>query len=423
MGRAEPQKEWRQEEWRQEEWRRFLSALAARYGFASWGVSSGRLPRRVVARLERFARAESEGGGFCGDMGWLKAKMERRVAPRALLPRLESVIMFGMSYAPSGAVAVAPLSVAKLSAGSRSAESRLAGSRSVGSRSAGSRSVESLSAESLSVESLPVESLPVESVSVGSDCGVISVYASGEEYHKVFKSRLKGVAAALHARFGGEYRVFVDTAPVAEKPLAQLSGLGWQGKHSNLVSRSGGSWLFLGSVFTTLKIPPDEPHGDYCGSCTRCIDVCPTGAIESPYRLSVEKCLAYWTVEHKGSFPLWVREAMGNRIFGCDDCLVVCPWNKFAQASAESSLLPRAELVSPTLKSLLELDEEGFRRLFRGTPVRRLGYERFLRNVLYAAGNSGSLSLLGVVVSHVGSGVDFVAEAARWSYSRLSRLR
>jgi epoxyqueuosine reductase len=225
------------------------------------------------------------------------------------------------------------------------------------------------------------------------DRGAISAYAQGDDYHDVVKKKLKAVAGFIFEKAGAQVKVFVDTAPVMEKPLAQKAGLGWQGKHTNLVSREFGSWLFLGSVFTTLELPPDESETDHCGNCRQCLDICPTHAFSAPYRLDARRCISYLTIENKGAIPREFRGAMGNRIYGCDDCLAVCPWNKFAQSAQEMKFQPRGELAAPRLAELARLDDAGFRALFRKSPVKRIGRERFLRNVLTAIGNSGDPDL------------------------------
>ena len=254
----------------------------------------------------------------------------------------------------------------------------------------------------------------------------ISAYAQGADYHDTVKKALKALARWLVAEAAKRglgdigVKVFVDTAPVMEKPLGQSAGLGWQGKHTNLVSRSHGSWLFLGMIYTTLPLPPDPPGREACGSCDACQRACPTDAFPAPYQLDARRCISYLTIEHKGAIPLGFREALGNRIYGCDDCLAVCPWNKFAStAHTMRAFLPRAELVAPRLSELLALDDAGFRRLFSGSPIKRIGRDRFVRNCLYAAGNSGDAALLGTVRALLGDGDPVVAEAAVWALARL----
>jgi epoxyqueuosine reductase len=304
--------------------------------------------------------------GRHGDMGWLASTAERRKAPRALWPEANSVILLGLNYGRAGD----PLAI--LQERSR---------------------------------------------------GTISIYAQGADYHDVLKSKLKPLAARVQALTGGEVKIFVDTAPVMEKPLAARAGLGWQGKHTNLVSREFGSWLFIGSVFTTAKIEPDLPEEDHCGACRRCLDVCPTRAFIAPYRIDARACISYLTIEHKGHIAPRFREAMGNRIFGCDDCLAVCPWNKFASTAREAKLGIRAESDNPPLAELLVLDDAGFRARFRGTSIKRTGHDRFLRNVLIAAGNSGDVSLAPLVEARLDDPSPLVRAMAAWALSRLAPQR
>lgn len=245
------------------------------------------------------------------------------------------------------------------------------------------------------------------------DRGVVSVYARGRDYHDVMKGRMKTLAGQLVARFGGDAKVFVDTAPVMEKPLAALAGIGWQGKHTNLVSRSYGSWLFLGAMFTTLHLPADRPSDDHCGSCRRCLDICPTDAFPAPYRLDARRCLAYLTIEAKGMIPRDFRKPMGNRIFGCDDCLAVCPWNRFASEARETKL--SGEETPAPLAELAALDEAAFRKRYAGTPVKRLGRERFVRNVMIAAGNAGCQTLADVIEARTADDAPQVRAAAAWA--------
>ncbi|MFL6760978.1 MAG: tRNA epoxyqueuosine(34) reductase QueG, partial [Sphingomicrobium sp.] len=260
--------------------------------------------------------------------------------------------------------------------------------------------------------------------------GRISVYAQGGDYHDTVKKALKATARWLigeAARRGLEevgVKVFVDTAPVMEKPLGESAGLGWQGKHTNLVSRTAGSWLFLGTIYTTLELPPDEPHAGHCGSCTRCLAACPTDAFPAPGQLDSRRCISYLTIEHKGPIPEEFRAAIGNRIYGCDDCLAVCPWNRFADAAAANrAFLPRAELAAPRLTDLLALDEPAFREMFAGSPIKRIGRNRMIRNCLVAAGNSGDESLVASVTRHVDDPDPVIAEAARWALDQLDVLR
>ncbi|MGE0120752.1 MAG: tRNA epoxyqueuosine(34) reductase QueG [Dongiaceae bacterium] len=320
-------------------------------GFAGTDIGeSGR-------RLRQFLDA-----GLHGDMGWLAAKAERRVDPKALWPEARSIVVLGLGYGP----AIDPL-------------------------------------EPLSRR----------------ERGTVSVYAQGRDYHDVVKVRLKQLAGWLQATYGGAVKVFVDTAPVMEKPLAARAGLGWQGKHTNLVSRQHGSWLFLGEIFTTLDLPPDAPEQDHCGTCRACLDVCPTRAFPAPYRLDARRCISYLTIEHKGPIPREFRPAMGNRIYGCDDCLAVCPWNKFASRTAEYAFLPRAELTAPRLADLARLDDAAFRTLFSGSPIKRTGRARFVRNVLIALGNSNDPSVMPIIESLLDDESPLVRGAAVWALSRL----
>jgi epoxyqueuosine reductase len=252
--------------------------------------------------------------------------------------------------------------------------------------------------------------------------GRVSVYAQGGDYHKTVKKALKALARFIVDAVPSELKVFVDTAPVMEKPLAQATGIGWQGKHTNLVSREHGSWLFLGVILTELELEPDEPasSGVHCGSCTRCLDACPTQAIGPEYRIDARKCISYLTIEHEGPIPVEFREALGNHIYGCDDCLAVCPWNRFAEAAAANkAFLPRAELAAPQLADLLNLDEPGFREMFAGSPIKRIGRNRMIRNCLVAAGNSGSPSLAASVQPHLTDPDPTIAEAAAWAMEHL----
>jgi epoxyqueuosine reductase len=250
--------------------------------------------------------------------------------------------------------------------------------------------------------------------------GAVSVYAHGADYHDVVKKRLKKLARWMVESHGGDVKVFVDTAPIMEKPLARRAGIGWQGKHTNLVSRAFGSWLFLGEVFTTLDLSPDTPATDHCGSCQRCLDACPTGALTAPYRIDARRCISYLTIEHKGDIPAPLAAAMGNRIYGCDDCLAVCPWNKFAVPTGEAAFLPRAELAAPRLADLARLDDRAFRQVFAGSPVKRSGRDRIVRNVLVAIANSGDGSLLESVVRGVDDASPWVRRAARWALAKLA---
>ncbi|MEI9994261.1 MAG: tRNA epoxyqueuosine(34) reductase QueG [Rhizomicrobium sp.] len=308
-----------------------IRARALADGFDTVRIARAVAPPRAPEHLDIFL-AE----GRHGSMDWLERNADRRADPSVLWPAARSVIVLGLNYGPDGD---------------------------------------------------PRAVLAQRSV------GAISVYAQGEDYHDVIKAKLKRLAGDIARDLACEVKVFVDTAPVMEKPLAQSAGIGWQGKHTNLVSREFGSWLFLASIFTTLDLAPDEAEADHCGHCTRCLDVCPTGAFPAPYQLDARRCISYLTIEHKGHIPREFRAAIGNRIYGCDDCLAVCPWNKFAQAGRENRLAARDELNGPALRELARLDDAAFRTLFRKSPVKRIGRDRFLRNVLIAIGNSGDATL------------------------------
>ena len=337
-----------------------IAEQASALGFAACGfASAGENPLRA-ARLEQWL-----GEGNHGSMEWMAARLDHRRSPQGLWPAARSVIALGMSYAP----AHDPLALAGSGTHAR-----------------------------------------------------ISVYAQGRDYHDVVKKRLKALARWLVAEVPeAEVKVFVDTAPVMEKPLGEAAGIGWQGKHTNMVSPSHGSWLFLGAIYTTLDLAPAEPHRDQCGSCRACIDACPTDAFPAPYRLDARRCISYLTIEHKGPVAEDLRAGIGNRIYGCDDCLAVCPWNKFASAAqAIREFLPRAELVAPRLAELLALDDAGFRALFSGSPIKRIGRDRFVRNCLYAAGNSGNAALADQVSALTTDADPVVAEAAQWALARLT---
>ncbi|HVX92120.1 MAG TPA: tRNA epoxyqueuosine(34) reductase QueG [Xanthobacteraceae bacterium] len=337
--------------------KRALAQAARDLGFDAFGIT-----RPDAAPHARTALARFLAEGAHGDMAWMAQTAERRGDPRALWPEVRSVVMLGVNYGRDGD----PLAILK-------ARGR----------------------------------------------GAISVYAQGDDYHDLVKSRLKALARWLVASAGGDVKVFVDTAAVMEKPLAAAAGLGWQGKHTNLVSRQYGSWLFLGAIFTTLDLPSHQAEADHCGSCRACLDACPTSAFPEPYRLDARRCISYLTIEHKGSIPRALRPLMGNRIYGCDDCLAVCPWNKFAQAGREMKLAAREALRSPHLADLARLDDAGFRELFRKSPVKRTGRERFVRNVLIAIGNSGTYALAAEAVRLLDDASALVRGAAVWALARL----
>ena len=321
-------------------------------------------PDAIPLAAERLRTFLAEGAH--GDMDWMAAKADRRGDPRAMWPAVRSVILLGVNYGPRGD----PLAILKQ-------RTR----------------------------------------------GAISVYAQGDDYHEVLKPRLKKLGRWLIEQAGGDIKVFVDTAAVMEKPLAEAAGLGWQGKHTNLVSLELGSWLFLGAIFTTLDLPPDKPTRDHCGTCHACLDVCPTDAFPAPYRLDARRCISYLTIEHKGAIPRELRPLMGNRIYGCDDCLAVCPWNKFAQAGREMKLQAREVLRAPRLAELARLDDAGFRALFAKSAVKRIGRNRFLRNVLIAIGNSEDENLASEAERLLGDSSALVRGAAVWALGRLDRAR
>jgi epoxyqueuosine reductase len=336
----------------------FIDREAKRLGFDCVAVTS---PDAVPQAAGRLAAAVAH--GHHGTMDWIAETAERRGEPRALWPEVRSIIMLGMNYGP--------------------------------------------------------DHDPLQSLKQG-DRGTISVYAQNRDYHDVIKGRLKELAGKLASLSGADVKVFVDTAAVMEKPLAAAAGIGWQGKHTNLVSREFGSWLFLGSIFTTAELTPDEPEVDHCGSCRACLDICPTNAFPAPYRLDARRCISYLTIENKGPIPREFREAMGNRIYGCDDCLAVCPWNKFARQASEAKLVARDDLKGPLLAELLALDDAGFRTRFSGSPVKRIGRDRFVRNVLIAAGNSGEARLVSACRTLLGDPSPLVRGAAVWALSRLA---
>lgn len=337
--------------------RALIDREASRAGFDLCAVTS---PDAIPKAPERLAQFVAD--GFHGSMDWIAETLERRASPSVLWPEVRSIVVLAMNYGPDHD----PRGILKLR-----------------------------------------------------DRAAISVYARNRDYHDVMKGRLKEIAGKIVARAGGDVKVFVDTAPVMEKPLAEAAGLGWQGKHTNLVSRTHGSWLFLGSIFTTAELEPDTRDTDRCGSCRACVDACPTNAFPVPYRLDARRCISYLTIENKGPIPPEFREAMGNRIYGCDDCLAACPWNKFAQTASEAKLAARADLREPKLADLLQLDDAGFRAFFSGSPIKRIGRDRFIRNVLIAAGNSGEPGLAGAVRELIADASPLVRGAAVWALSRL----
>ncbi len=334
-----------------------IRAEALALGFDAVGVAPASTSEAAKRRLGEFLSR-----GWHGDMGWMADTAERRADPNRLWPEARSVIVLAVNYGP---------------------------------------------AED------PLDMLDRPKL------GNISVYARNRDYHDTLKKRLKRLARWLVEREGCQVKVFVDTAPVMEKPLAQAAGLGWQGKHTNLLSRDLGNWFFLGSVFTDLELAPDAPEVDHCGSCRACLDACPTAAFPAPYQLDARRCISYLTIEHKGHIAREFRAPLGNRIYGCDDCLAVCPWNKFAQRSAEPDFLPRAELTAPRLADLAALDDAGFRQVFSGSPIKRIGRDRFLRNVLIAIGNSGAPESVPVLRPLLDDPSPLVRAMAVWALGRL----
>jgi epoxyqueuosine reductase len=337
-----------------------IRGKAAELGFAACGFARADAADAAGLELKRWIEA-----GHHGTMGWMEERAHHRGSPRALWPDAKSAVALGMSYAP----ATDPLALAERP-----------------------------------------------------ELGRISAYAQGGDYHKTVKKALKALARFIVDQAPSELKVFVDTAPVMEKPLAQAAGIGWQGKHTNVVSREHGSWLFLGVLLTSLELEPDAPadKGRHCGSCTRCLDACPTQAFIGPHRIDARRCISYLTIEHDGPIPDEFRAAMGNRIYGCDDCLAVCPWNRFADAaSANRAFLPRAELAAPALADLLALDDASFREMFAGSPIKRIGVKRMIRNCLIAAGNSRDVALVPSIDRHLHDPDPVIAETARWARAQL----
>jgi epoxyqueuosine reductase len=334
-----------------------LAREARACGFDAFGIVKPGAAPELKTRLADYIAS-----GAHGDMTWLPATADRRASPLALWPEVRSIVMLGLNYGPDDD----PLAILQ-----------------------------------------------------ACDRAAISVYAKGDDYHEFIKSKLKDLARWLTANAGGEVKVFVDTAAIMEKPLAARAGLGWQGKHTNLVSRQFGSWLFLGSIFTTLDLPADAADSDSCGTCRACLDICPTAAFPAPYKLDARRCISYLTIEHKGPIPRELRAAMGNRIFGCDDCLAVCPWNKFASRGREAKLAARDALRAPRLADLARLDDTQFRILFSKTSIKRTGRDRFVRNVLIAIGNSGDATLSAEAERLLGDPSPLVRGAAVWALSKL----
>lgn len=338
-----------------------ILSFALEQGFSVGGVAPASMGEREQRRLDSFVS-----NGEHGEMAWMADTLARRRSPKGLWPEVRSVIVLGTNYGP---------------------------------------------------EEDPLDLLEKP------DFPNISCYARNRDYHDLVKKRLKRVARWMVEHYGGDLKVFVDTAPVLEKPLAALAGIGWQGKHSNLVSRDFGSWLFLGEIYTTLDLAPDTVEPDHCGGCRRCLDICPTDAFPAPYQVDARRCISYLTIEHKGPIPLEFRKPMGNRIYGCDDCLAACPWNKFAVATEEPWFLPREAVSSGRLASFLALDDATFRQLFSASPVKRIGIVRFLRNVLIAAGNSGDSALVPEVELLTVHDDPTVRGAAIWALGELNPRR
>ncbi|MBL6650093.1 MAG: tRNA epoxyqueuosine(34) reductase QueG [Reyranella sp.] len=343
-----------------------IRAEALRLGFDAVGFAPANLA--PPARAERLQRlGEFLDAGWHGDMGWLAERTEQRADPQTLWHDAKTVVSLAINYAPPGD--------------------------------------------------------PLEVLTHG-DRAAISVYAQGRDYHEVMKTKLKALGRFIWDTYQHELKVFVDTAPLMEKPMAQIAGHGWQGKHTNLVSRRFGSWLFLGEILLSVELPADSPETDHCGQCRACLDICPTRAFPAPYRLEARRCISYLTIEHEGPIDRELRPLLGNRIYGCDDCLAVCPWNKFAQQARDVSLMPRAELDAPLLAELATLDDEGFRKRFAGTAIKRIGRDRFVRNVAYALGNSAAPAASLAAVEHLlADASPLVRGAAVWALSRLAANR
>ena len=335
----------------------WIAQAALSLGFDVCRITNAALPAKTAQRLGRMVSQ-----GHHGTMTWLADTARRRADPRRMWPPAKSAVVLGVNYGPEG--------------------------------------------DPLATLALP-------------DRASVSVYARNRDYHDLIKGRLKQLAARIASRLGAEVRVFVDTAPLMEKPLAELAGVGWQGKHTNLVSRELGSWLFLGVVLLDRELGPDAPETDHCGSCRACLDICPTDAFPAPYRLDARRCISYLTIEHRGPIPAEFRKPIGNRVFGCDDCLAVCPWNKFARAASEAKLQARPEMGAPELSFLAGLDDAGFRKFFSGSPIKRTGRDRFLRNVLIAIGNSGKPSLAEAARPHLADPDPVVRGAAVWALAQL----
>ncbi len=336
---------------------RTLKTQAMTEGFNAIGITAVKLPTEIADHLTAFVDA-----GHHGDMGWMVDTQTRRASPDVMWPQAKSAIVLAMNYG---------------------------------------------------------QGLDVFARLEDKSIGVISTYALHRDYHDVIKPKLKRLAGWFAKEASAQVKVFVDTAPLMEKPLAALAGLGWQGKHTNLVSRELGSWFFLGVILTDVELPHDTPEVDHCGTCRACLDICPTKAFTGPRQIDARRCISYLTIEHKGEIPHEFRKAIGNRIYGCDDCLGICPWNKFAQQASEAKLQARADLVAPSLKELLALDDAAFRKYFSGSPVKRIGRERFIRNCLIAAGNSGDQTLVPALQQLAQEPSALISEAASWAIKEL----
>ncbi|MEM0929718.1 MAG: tRNA epoxyqueuosine(34) reductase QueG [Pseudomonadota bacterium] len=337
----------------------FVRQEAARLGFDACGITGAKLPEAVGGHLD-----EALSLGHHGTMDWLENRSDERAQPQSLWDGARSVVMLGMSYGP---------------------------------------------------QKNPLDRLALTTI------GNISVYAQGDDYHDVVKKRLKRLGRLLGETFDCQLKVFVDTAPVAEKPLGQQAGIGWQGKHTNLVSRTHGSWLFLGAIYMGIDLDTDDKEDDHCGSCRACLDICPTDAFPAPYKLDARRCISYLTIEHKGPVPEEFRRPMGNRIYGCDDCLAACPWNKFAEEARETAFHAREELQNPPLTELANLTDTTFRALFRKSPIKRIGRDRFVRNVAIAIGNSGDPAMRKALKPLLTDDNDDVRDAAQWAAQELAQ--
>ncbi|MBK1795179.1 tRNA epoxyqueuosine(34) reductase QueG [Devosia sp. WQ 349] len=335
-----------------------LKHRASSLGFDAFGIAPADARPDLPEKLRHAIEL-----GYHAEMEWMAETEDRRGHPNQLWPEARSVILVGMNYGPA---------------------------------------------------TNPMDLLAEK------DIGILSAYARNRDYHEIIKGKLKELAGILARRSGADVKVFVDTAPLMEKPLAEAAGLGWQGKHTVLVSRDMGSWSFLGAILTTAELPADKPHKESCGSCTRCLDTCPTNAFPAPFQLDARKCLAYYSVEHKGQIPRELRTPMGNRIYGCDDCLAVCPWNKFAKIAHEAKLIGRPELERPALADLVQLDDEGFREMFSGSPIKRIGHARFLRNVLIGIGNSQNTAYLPAIRQRLNDPSPLIRGAAIWALRKLA---